>query len=77
MVGGERAAYDRVLPLFNVMGKNVNLMGGPGAGQHTKMTNQILIATNMVHFTFIRIATRMYPQSFMLISVKCLKYRLV
>ncbi len=44
MVGGERAAFDRVRPLFEVMGSTVKLMGEAGSGQHTKMANQILIA---------------------------------
>ncbi|KDO23756.1 hypothetical protein SPRG_10533 [Saprolegnia parasitica CBS 223.65] len=48
MVGGDAAALEKVLPLFNVMGKNIRHMGGAGAGQHTKMVNQILIATNMI-----------------------------
>lgn len=48
MVGGESAVYDEVLPLFKIMGENIALMGGPGAGQHTKMSNQILIAGTMI-----------------------------
>jgi 3-hydroxyisobutyrate dehydrogenase len=48
MVGGEKAAFDRVLPLFQKMGETIALMGGPGSGQHTKMVNQILIAGNMI-----------------------------
>lgn len=48
MCGGEAQDFERVLPLLQVMGKNIRLMGGPGAGQHTKMANQILIATNMI-----------------------------
>jgi 3-hydroxyisobutyrate dehydrogenase len=48
MVGGDKPIYDKVLPLFEVMGKNIVLMGGPGAGQHTKMSNQILIAGTMI-----------------------------
>ena len=48
MVGGEEAAFNRALPLFELMGKNIALMGGPGMGQHTKMTNQILLASNVV-----------------------------
>ena len=48
MVGGDLAAYDRVLPLFNRMGRHIAYMGGPGAGQHTKMCNQILIAGTMI-----------------------------
>ena len=48
MVGGKKEAYDRVLPLFELMGKNIAHMGGPGAGQHTKMCNQILIAGTMI-----------------------------
>jgi len=48
MVGGEKDAFDNVLHLFHIMGKNISLMGGPGSGQHTKMSNQILIASTMV-----------------------------
>lgn len=48
MVGGEKEVFDRVLPLFEAMGKTIQLMGGPGAGQHTKMSNQILIAGTMI-----------------------------
>lgn len=48
MVGAEQQAYDRVKPLFSIMGKNVRLMGGPGKGQHTKMCNQVLIAGTMI-----------------------------
>lgn len=44
MVGGDQEAFERVKPLFEAMGKTVELMGGPGSGQHTKMANQILIA---------------------------------
>jgi 3-hydroxyisobutyrate dehydrogenase len=48
MVGGEREMFQRVLPFFKLMGKNINYMGGPGAGQHTKMANQIHIASTMI-----------------------------
>ena len=48
MVGGEQKAFDRALPLLEKMGKNIRLMGAPGAGQHTKMSNQILIAGTMI-----------------------------
>ncbi len=48
MVGGDKAAFDRVLPLFQKLGETIALMGGPGSGQHTKMVNQILIAGNMI-----------------------------
>ena len=48
MVGGAQEPFDRTLPLFEKMGKNIRLMGGPGAGQHTKMSNQILIAGTMI-----------------------------
>ena len=48
MVGGDEATFNRVLPLFMLMGKNIALMGGPGMGQHTKMSNQILIASTMI-----------------------------
>ena len=48
MVGGEEAAIDRVRPIFEVMGKSIVRQGGPGAGQHAKMVNQVLIATGMI-----------------------------
>ncbi len=48
MVGGEKDAVDAVQPLFECMGKTIVHQGAPGAGQHTKMVNQILIATNMI-----------------------------
>ena len=48
MVGGEAPVYERVRPLFDIMGKNIAHMGPPGAGQHTKMCNQILIAGTMI-----------------------------
>lgn len=48
MVGGEEAAYKSVMPLFEAMGKNIAHMGGAGAGQHTKMANQIAIASTMM-----------------------------
>jgi 3-hydroxyisobutyrate dehydrogenase len=47
-VGGDKAAFDKALPLFQKMGKAVTHMGHAGAGQHTKMVNQILIAGNML-----------------------------
>ncbi|NNF98614.1 MAG: NAD(P)-dependent oxidoreductase [Desulfobacteraceae bacterium] len=48
MVGGDSGIYDRVLPLFEIMGKNIALMGPAGMGQHTKMANQISIASGMI-----------------------------
>jgi 3-hydroxyisobutyrate dehydrogenase len=48
MVGGEDEAVEAVRPCFEVMGKTIVRQGGPGAGQHTKMVNQILIATGMI-----------------------------
>ncbi|MEA4855953.1 MAG: NAD(P)-dependent oxidoreductase [Solidesulfovibrio sp.] len=48
MVGGEEAVFARVKPLFELLGRNVRRMGEAGAGQHTKMSNQILIAGNMI-----------------------------
>ncbi len=48
MVGGDREAYDKVLPFFEIMGENIAYMGGAGAGQHTKMCNQIHIASTMI-----------------------------
>ena len=48
MVGGHDEPVKSVMPLFEIMGKTIVHQGGPGAGQHTKMVNQTLIATNMV-----------------------------
>lgn len=48
MVGGEEHIVEALKPLFSAMGKNINRLGGPGAGQHTKMVNQILISTTMI-----------------------------
>ncbi|MCT8140039.1 NAD(P)-dependent oxidoreductase [Anaerobacillus sp. CMMVII] len=48
MVGGDEADFEAVLPIFEKMGKNIILQGGPGAGQHTKMCNQMAIATTML-----------------------------
>ena len=48
MVGGDREVFDQVMPLFRLMGENIAYMGPAGAGQHTKMCNQIHIATTMI-----------------------------
>lgn len=48
MVGGEKEVFEKVSPLFKLMGTSVNLLGAAGAGQHTKMSNQIAIASNMI-----------------------------
>jgi len=48
MVGGERAAFEEALPILSIMGKNVVHQGAAGTGQHTKMANQILIASTMI-----------------------------
>jgi 3-hydroxyisobutyrate dehydrogenase len=48
MVGGDREAFDAVEPVLRVLGPNVVFQGGPGAGQHTKMANQIAIANTIV-----------------------------
>lgn len=48
MIGGEKAVVDALQPLFSAMGKTIVHQGPAGAGQHTKMVNQILIATNMI-----------------------------
>jgi len=48
MVGGEKAAVDAIMPLFERMGKHIVYQGPAGAGQHTKMCNQIVIAGTMV-----------------------------
>src|SRR5205085_694964 len=48
MVGGDAKVVETLRPLFECMGKTIVHQGGPGAGQHTKMVNQILIASNMI-----------------------------
>jgi len=48
MIGGEKDVVDAVAPIFEAMGKTIVHQGGPGAGQHTKMVNQILISSNMI-----------------------------
>lgn len=51
MIGGDQAVYDSVVPLFDIMGKSYSLQGKAGAGQHTKMANQIMIAGTMTGMT--------------------------
>lgn len=48
MVGGDASAYECVLPLFRLMGKTIALLGPAGAGQHTKLCNQIVIASTIM-----------------------------
>jgi 3-hydroxyisobutyrate dehydrogenase len=48
MIGGDKETYEKVLPFFELMGENISYMGKEGAGQHTKMSNQILIASTMI-----------------------------
>lgn len=48
MVGGDQAVFEEALPILQVMGPNIVLQGGPGAGQHTKMCNQIVIASTIM-----------------------------
>ncbi|HET7839636.1 MAG TPA: NAD(P)-dependent oxidoreductase [Rectinemataceae bacterium] len=48
MVGGDEAAFTAAKPLLDIMGKTVILQGPAGAGQHTKMANQIVIAGNLI-----------------------------
>jgi len=47
MVGGAQAAFDKVRPLFELMGKNITLVGGNGDGQTCKVANQIIVALNI------------------------------
>lgn len=51
MVGGDEDVFESARPIFSVLGENIVLQGGPGAGQHTKMCNQIAIASNMIGVT--------------------------
>ena len=48
MIGGDPQAVEALMPCFRLLGKTIVRQGGPGAGQHTKMVNQILIATGMI-----------------------------
>ncbi|MEY4004858.1 MAG: 2-hydroxy-3-oxopropionate reductase [Verrucomicrobiota bacterium] len=48
MVGGSETGFARARPVFELMGKNIARHGGPGAGQHCKMANQIAVAVGMV-----------------------------
>src|SRR6185436_10963130 len=47
MVGGNQATFDKVRPLFELMGKNITLVGGNGDGQTCKVANQIIVALNI------------------------------
>ena len=47
MVGGPQAVFDRVKPLFELMGKNITLVGANGDGQTAKVANQIIVALNI------------------------------
>ena len=48
MVGGDASAYEKVLPLFQLMGNNIALLGPAGSGQYTKLCNQIVIASTIM-----------------------------
>lgn len=48
MVGGEEVDFEQVKPILEIMGTNVVYQGKAGAGQHTKMCNQIVIASSMI-----------------------------
>jgi len=47
MVGGNSATFDKVKPVFELMGKNITLVGGNGDGQTCKVCNQIIVALNI------------------------------
>jgi 2-hydroxy-3-oxopropionate reductase len=47
MIGGPEATFQRIKPLFELMGKNITLVGGNGDGQTTKVANQIIVALNI------------------------------
>ncbi|MDR2113569.1 MAG: NAD-binding protein, partial [Candidatus Accumulibacter sp.] len=47
MVGGRQETFDKVKPLFELMGKNITLVGGNGDGQTAKVANQIIVALNI------------------------------
>lgn len=47
MVGGDQSAYEKVYPLFGIMGKSIHYLGQAGTGQYCKMANQIVVASNL------------------------------
>jgi 2-hydroxy-3-oxopropionate reductase len=47
MVGGDKAVFDKALPIFQAMGKTITLLGPLGAGGFTKLANQIIVAVNL------------------------------
>jgi len=47
MVGGDKAVFDALLPIFQVMGKTITHLGPLGAGGFTKLANQIIVAVNL------------------------------
>ena len=47
MIGGPQSAFDKVKPVFELMGKNITLVGGNGDGQTCKVCNQIIVALNI------------------------------
>ncbi|EMK1084489.1 NAD(P)-dependent oxidoreductase [Listeria monocytogenes] len=51
MIGGSEDVFLKVKPIFDILGSSVILQGDAGAGQHTKMVNQIAIASNMIGVT--------------------------
>lgn len=51
MVGGDQETFEEMLPIFQILGNNIVYQGEAGAGQHTKMCNQIAIASNMIGVT--------------------------
>ncbi|WP_371257545.1 NAD(P)-dependent oxidoreductase [Sporosarcina sp. D27] len=48
MCGGDETVFEQVKPIFSIFGSQIVLQGRAGAGQHTKMSNQLAIATNMI-----------------------------
>ena len=48
MVGGDQSDFEKMMPVFKAMGTNIIHQGEAGSGQHTKLCNQIAIATNMI-----------------------------
>lgn len=48
MIGGDKSVVDALMPCWQAMGKTIVHQGGPGAGQHTKMVNQVLVAASMI-----------------------------
>ena len=63
MVGGEQAVFDECMPVFEAMGNNINLIGSNGAGQTTKLCNQIAVSVNNLGMAEALMYTRIHSNN--------------